>query len=101
MSKILNQKNYKQSILLMKSDERILEILHVPNKPSILKRTQSSCSACCISCVTPYCMKYLPEEITPQSKYFNTFPVDVNDNVCTTLCRDCWTRWYEVIATGR
>ena len=84
MSKILNQKNYKQSILLMKSDERILEILHVPNKPSILKRTQSSCSACCISCVTPYCMKYLPEEITPQSKYFNAFPVDVNDNVCPT-----------------
>jgi ferredoxin len=62
----------------------VLEIEHIPYKPSIIKRANVSCYSCCISCETPYCIKYLAEEIEPQSKQFSTFPVDFNDYVCPT-----------------
>ena len=85
MSKILDQKTHKHSLLLLNSSfVAPVEITHIPNTPTAMKSNQNICTAGCLSCVTPYCMKYQPTEIVPQSKLFAAFPVDMNNYVCPT-----------------
>lgn len=85
MSKILDQKTHKHSLLLLNSSiVAPVDITHIPNEPTVMHSNQNHCTTGCLSCATPYCMKYQPTEIVPQNKLFAAFPVDMNDYVCPT-----------------
>jgi len=61
-----------------------MEIIHIPQKDSIIKIKNSNFSTSCMSCIFPYCIKYEEKELKPSNKSFEEFPLDFNDYVCLT-----------------
>lgn len=81
MSRVFKQQTNRATVGIRLVDTPE-QVCHNAQLPSIYEINGQSYISSCVGCLSPMCMRFMPEELGLSDERLTEFPVDVDDSVC-------------------